>query len=219
MSQIKISDKIKVVCPQATLGCLRASVKVKNSSDELLELLNESSNDIKKIPLEDISSLPKIKDAREVYKKLGKAPSKYRVSSEALMRRIVQGKGLYQVNNIVEINNIISLKSHFPVGSYNSEKIEFPIALTVGEEGQSYKGIGKEAINISNLPVLSDNIGTFGCPTSDSERCMITNDVKEIVMCIYSFTGEDKLHDYLNTAKELLETYADGKDVYIEIIK
>lgn len=219
MLEITISDKIKEVCPQAVLGCIRASIKVKDSNNELLKKLDICSNNLKKISLEDISSLTRIKDARELYKKLGKSPSKYRVSSEALMRRILQGKGLYQINNIVEINNLISLKSNFSVGSYNAENIEFPVVLSVGEDGQSYKGIGKEVVNIANLPVLIDNIGPFGSPTSDSERCMITNDVKEIVMCIYSFSGEDKLQDYLNQAKELLEIYADGKNISTEIIK
>lgn len=219
MLDITISDKIKEVCPLTTLGCIRASVKVESSNDELLKQLDIYSNNLKKIKLEDIPSLNRIKDAREVYKNLGKSPSKYRVSSEALMRRILQGKDLYKINNIVEINNLISLESYFSVGSYNIENISFPVVLTVGEEGEKYKGIGKESVNIASLPVLMDNIGAFGSPTSDSERCMITNDVKEILMCIYSFTGEDKLKDYLNQAKKLLEIYADGKNIYTKIIK
>lgn len=93
MIQVKISDKIKEVCPNITLGCIQASVKVKGSSEDLLKEIDEYCEELtKKMSLEDIASLPRIKDAREVYKKLGKAPSKYRVSSEALMRRILQKK-------------------------------------------------------------------------------------------------------------------------------
>ena len=169
--------------------------------------------------LEDVASLPKIHDSREVYKKLGKAPSKYRVLSEALLRRILQKKGIYKINNIVEINNIISIKSHFSVGSYNVKNIKSPISLTVGEEGQKYKGIGKDLINIENLPVLCDEISTFGSPTSDSERAMITNDVKEIIMCIYSFSGEEELENHLEEAKLLLIKYADATDISIKVVK
>lgn len=219
MMDIKISNKLKEVCPSVTLGCIKASVKVKNSSESLLKEIDKFCDAlIKQISLEEIASLPRIKDAREVYKSLGKAPSKYRVSSEALMRRILQKKGIYKINNIVEINNLISLKSHFSVGSYNVSNIQAPICLTVGEEGQKYKGIGKELINIENLPVLSDDISTFGSPTSDSERAMITNEVEEIIMCIYSFSGSEELEEYLNYAKELLETYAEGKNISLKII-
>lgn len=220
MIQAKINEDIKTVCPNATLGFIQAKVKVKKSDDKLLNELNKYAKELESsMKLEDIASLPEIHDSREIYKKLGKAPSKYRVSSEALIRRILQGKGLYHINNIVEINNIISIKSHFSVGSYNVKNIKSPICLNVGQEGQSYKGIGKASVNIANLPVLSDSISTFGSPTSDSERAMITNDVEEIVMCIYSFSGDTSLEDYLEFAKELLIKYAEAKEVSTQIIK
>lgn len=219
MLEVKISDEIKEVCPNVTLGCIQASVKVEDSSENLLKEIDEYCEKLtKKMSLEDVASLPRIKDSREVYKKLGKAPSKYRVSSEALMRRILQKKGVYKINNIVEINNLISLKSGFSVGSYNVENIQSQICLTVGEEGEKYKGIDKELINIENLPVLSDSISTFGSPTSDSERAMITNKVNEIIMCIYSFSGKEEVESYLNYAKELLEKYGDAKNISIRLI-
>ena len=200
MIQAKISEDIKSVCPNATLGCIQAKVKVKNSDKELLDELDKCAKELEaNLKLEDVASLP--------------------VSSEALIRRILQGKGLYHINNIVEINNIISIKSHFSVGSYNVKNIESPICLNVGQEGQSYKGIGKAEVNIANLPVLSDSISTFGSPTSDSERAMITNDVEEIVMCIYSFSGDKGLKNYLELAKELLIKSADADDISIQIVK
>ena len=152
MLEVKISDKLKEVCPSMTLGCLHANVKVEKSNKELLTEIDSYCNELEsKMNLEDIVTLPRIKDCREVYKKLGKAPSKYRVSSEALMRRILQKKGLYRINNIVDINNLISLKSNFSLGSYNVKNLEFPICLTVVEEGQKYKGIGKDSVNIEKI--------------------------------------------------------------------
>lgn len=219
MLEIKISDKLKEVCSQMTLGCIQANVKVKTSSEELIEEIEKYSESlIEKITLEDVASLDRIEDAREVYKRLGKAPSKYRVSSEALIRRILQKKGLYKINNVVEINNLISIKSVFSVGSYNLKNIKSPICLTVGEEGQKYKGIGKDLVNIENLPVLCDQISTFGSPTSDSERAMITKDVEEIIMCIYSFSGKNELEKYLEEAKKLLIKYADASNISVTMV-
>lgn len=219
MLHIVICEELKKACPEITLGCIQAYVNTESSSDSLWEEINSCCNIlIKEIHIEELATLPKIKDGREAYKRLGKAPSKYRLSSEALIRRVLQGKGVYKINNIVEINNLISLKSKFPVGSYDIKNLNPPVSLRIGKEGSRYKGIGKELINIEHLPVLTDSIGSFGSSTSDSERAMITNDVREILMCIYSFSGRTDIEEYLEYGKELLERYANGKEIETKII-
>lgn len=220
MADIIISKEIKKVCPEIALGLIRAKVNTKESSRDLWKEINSCSDDlIKEIKIEELSSLPRIKDGRETYKKLGKAPGKYRLSSEALIRRVLQGKGVYKINNIVDINNLISLKSKFPVGSYNIKNLNLPVTLGVGKIGARYKGIGKELINIENLPVLMDSEGAFGSPTSDSERAMIADDAEEILMCIFSFSGEAGLEEYLEYGKGLLEKYAEGREILGTVLK
>lgn len=178
MIDVIICEELKKICPEISLGCIQANVDVESSNNNLWKEINDYCEVLKKeIHIENLASLPRIKDGREIYKKLGKVPGKYRLSSEALIRRILQGKGIYKVNNIVDINNLISLKSKFPVGSYNIKNLHSPISLMIGKEGEQYKGIGKGDISIENLPVLTDSIGSFGSPTSDSERAMITSNV------------------------------------------
>ncbi|WP_342792000.1 B3/B4 domain-containing protein, partial [Clostridioides difficile] len=209
MIDISIDDKLKERWPNAKLGCIQAKVAVNKSSEKLINEINEFCDTINQsLKVEDITKLDKIKDARNAYKELGKNPSRYRTSSEALVRRIIQGKGLYTINNIVEINNLISIKSLYPVGTYNVSKLHSPVCFTVGDEGEQYKGIGKELINIENLPILSDSVGKFGSPTSDSERAMITEDANEILICIFSFSQESDIEEYFGYAKELLKEYA-----------
>lgn len=218
MLNIKIHEKLKELCPQLKLGCIEANVKVEESSISLLNEINIYCNDIiNEIKLEDLSSVIQIKCGRELYKALGKAPGKYRMSSEALLRRILQGKGIYKINNIVEINNLISIRSKLPVGSYNINNLKEPITLNIGSENEKYKGIGKDFINIENLPVLCDTSGPFGSPTSDSERAMITKDAKHILMIIFSFDSSE-INEYLNFARHLLETYAHGMNIESKII-
>lgn len=220
MLDIVICQELKIVCPEIALGCIQAQVQVESSSDELWKEINNYCDVLRKeVQLEEIAALSNIQDGRKVYKKLGKAPSKYRLSSEALLRRVLQGKGVYKVNNIVDINNLISLKSMFPVGSYNVKNLHSPISLTVGKTGEQYKGIGKELISIENLPVLTDAGGSFGSPTSDSERAMITSAAKEIVMCIFSFSGIKNIEEYLQYAGELLKKYAYGQEVRTKIVR
>ncbi|WP_461206734.1 B3/B4 domain-containing protein [Clostridium sp. DL1XJH146] len=220
MINIKISEELKNVCPQMALGCIQAKVTVQPGNDALWEEINNYCEIVKKeIPIDKLAYCPQIKDGREIYKKLGKAPSKYRISSEALVRRVLQNKGVYKVNNVVDVNNLISMKSLYSLGSYDIDKIKGSIVLGIGKEGASYKGIGKGIINVENIPVFSDDAGLFGSPTSDSEVAMIRNETKNIVMNIISFSGTSELNKYMEMAKEKLEKYAYAEEVEFLIVE
>lgn len=220
MIDISISKELKNVCPDAALGCIQATVTLKKKDEQLFEEITDFCEQVgKELTLDQVSSLKEINDTRETYKKLGKSPSRYRVSSEAMMRRILQGKGIYQINNIVDINNLISIKSKYSVGTYDIDRLNLPVVFTVGQAGQTYKGIGKDLINIENLPVFTDSNGSFGSPTSDSERAMITMETSKILMNVISFSGTKDLTQYMESAKVLLEKYADGQDIETKIIE
>lgn len=156
--------------------------------DELLDPLNDqiNANDT----LEDIRNSERIKATKAGYKELGKDPSRFRPSSDALWRRVVKGKGLYQINTLVDLNNYLSLKYKMPFGSYDLDKVNGDITLTKGSSGATYAGIGKSDINIENLLVLADDDGPFGSPTSDSTKAMISDDTVSALMVGYLFGFE-----------------------------
>lgn len=211
--EIKIDSSIKEKVPYAKLQCILYTTLVKEKNENLWkkfegEIFPALIESFSKNSFNDIKNLDYSKKA---YKKLGKDPGRYRVSSEALYRRIKQGKGIYQINTVVDANNLISLETGFSVGSYDIDKIEGDILWRVGKEGESYKGIGKENLNIENLPLLSDKKGAFGSPTSDSERAMITLESKNILTVIYDFSEEDKSEELLKTAEKYLKEYAEAE--------
>lgn len=111
---------------------------------------------------------PQIIAAKKVYRQLGKDPARFRPSSDSLWRRVVQQKGLYQINGLVDVNNYFSLKWKVPFGSYDLDKVAEPICLTVGPAEARYAGIGNKSVNIENLLVLTDEEGPFGSPTADA---------------------------------------------------
>ena len=85
---------------------------------------------------------------------------------------MLSGKRLYQINNIVDINNFVSLEAFSRWGPMILiASAEILNCASVGQ--QTYKGIGKDIINIESLPVFADADGPFGSPTSDSERAMV----------------------------------------------
>ena len=218
--KIIIDNKINEKCSQVAIGSIEAYIKVSEENEELWKLISEKASEIEKnIPVKQITTIKNIADSRNAYKSFGKDPSRYRLSSEALYRRIARGLGLYKVNNVVDINNLISLESAYSVGTYDLDKLSGEIHFTIADEGETYEGKGKGEINISHLPVFYDEKGKFGSTTSDSVRAMITTDAKHILMNIISFNGDSELDKYMNKACEYLEKYAEGKILCKEISK
>ena len=214
---VYIDAQLKHPCPALQLACVQGTVQVANSSDQLLEVLNARAQQLVRDGSASASH-PEVAATREAYRNLGKDPSRYRGSAEALLRRLASGKGLYFINNLVDINNLVSLESLLPVGSYDLAKVAPPIVLRIGQAGEAYKGIGKDMINIADLPVFADRAGPFGSPTSDSERAMITPATTTFAMMIISFSGRSDLSTHAARAMELLQAHASARDLTFAIV-
>ncbi|HEX7286852.1 MAG TPA: phenylalanine--tRNA ligase beta subunit-related protein [Candidatus Angelobacter sp.] len=214
-----INPELKRLLPTLALGCVYATVQVEQYSTALWQEIDQHLSRLGTAHKpEAIGSLPQIAAMRVAYKALGKDPSRYRGSAEALLRRVLSGKGLYQVNTVVDTNNLVSLESLLPAGSYDLSRVVGPIELRIGAPGESYQGIGKDQINIENLPVFADANGPFGSPTSDSERAMIRPESTEILMVIFSFAGKDGLDAATSRAADLLRRYAQAERVEVKLV-
>ena len=206
---------MKKLWPATRVGCLQYRVKVEKKNEELWKYLKKDVFRKTKDEIFDygVNEIPNIKESRAAYKAFGKDPSRYRVSSEALIRRIGQGKGLYEVNTVVDVNNLISIESGFSAGSYDVEKLGDRLVFRIGKKGETYQGIGKDEVNIEALPVLSDEEGAIGSSTSDSRRAMITEDAREVLTLIYSFSDNQDLEKAMESGKKYLEAYAKAEDI------
>lgn len=213
--QLAIDEEMKAKWPDTRVGCLQYKVKVEKKNEEMWAYLKKEIFKKTKDAIFDfgVTEIPNIKESRAAYKAFGKDPSRYRVSSEALIRRIGQGKGLYEVNTVVDVNNLISIESGFSVGSYDTANIGEDLVFRIGREGETYKGIGKDEINIEHLPVLADEKGAIGSSTSDSERAMITDEAREVLTLLYCFSPGDELEKALEYGKKYLEKYAGATDM------
>lgn len=219
MISVSINPELKRALPGLALGCVSANVKIEQHSEALWQEINRHLAQLAAtFKTDTIGFIPQIAAMRSAYKSLGKDPSRYRGSAEALLRRVLSGKGLYQVNTVVDINNLVSLESQLPAGSYDLGNVVPPIELRIGLPGETYKGIGKDQINIENLPVFADSTGPFGSPTTDSERAMIRLESKEILMAIFSFAGADRLEQWMNRASELLQRHAAATAVEMKLV-
>lgn len=216
-----IDSRMKELWPAVRVGCLQYQVQVEKKNPELWAYLKKEIYKKAKDAIFDygVNEIPNIKESRAAYKAFGKDPSRYRVSSEALIRRIGQGKGLYEVNTVVDVNNLISIESGFSAGSYDTARMGEDLVFRIGEAGETYKGIGKEEIKIDALPVLADEQGAIGSSTSDSERAMITEEAQEVLTLIYSFSDNQDLEKALESGRRYLEQYAKTSGIQSWIVE
>jgi DNA/RNA-binding domain of Phe-tRNA-synthetase-like protein len=180
--------EIGIELPGVKLGVLEADDLHVVLVDQALAKLMDVACDCKRreFTLESLAEAQEIRLVRAMFREWDLDPSKYRPSSEALLRRVVQGKGLYRVSNVVDICNLGSIEVGWPFGCYDRSRIRAPIAFRQGAAGETYEGIGKKMWHLEGRPVLADPDGPFGGPISDSTRSMITESAHETLTVIYT---------------------------------
>jgi DNA/RNA-binding domain of Phe-tRNA-synthetase-like protein len=205
--QIEIHPALRA--ESVVLGLVEADVTVTEHDEALWREIDAYTAELRSsMSVESMLQTPPIKAQRDTYRRLGRDPSRYRGAAEALARRILQGKDLYRVNTVVDINNLLSLKSLHPVATYSVDRLEEPIVFRVGEAGERYKGIGKGEIDLDKIPLFADARGPFGSATSDSERAMVRPDTRHTLTAILAFSGEARLAEHLELARTLLQRHA-----------
>jgi len=206
---VAIDAELRTRCPRTALGCVTAQVEASVSPEALIAELGNCEQAILRLPEpRSVLEAPQILATRAAYKALGKDPARYRGSAEALLRRVIAGKGLPRINAVVDIINLVSVESRLPIGLYDLAHVQGDIVFRAGRAGETYKGIGKYDLNLEGLPVFCDALGPHGSPTSDSERTMVTNETKNVLAVIISFGGEAELDRWTQRTSELFTQFA-----------
>lgn len=216
MPSISIDPQIRSIWPGTTLGCVFWSAPVRAEEPRLWHFLSQNVLPGLQQRLQDteLADMPQIGPSRQAFKAFGRDPGRVRISSEALYRRVRQGKNLYRINSAVDANNLVSLETGFSLGTYDLARLNGNIALRAGLEGEAYAGIGKDKLDLCRMPLLADDQGAFGCPCSDSRRAMIAEDgpdtssPRRLLTVIYGFSGAAAVSDALNIAQKHLEVFA-----------
>ena len=193
--EIIVSNEIENVCPNFIGACVEAKVKNSQYCQDLWNEINTLGEEFKnKLTIETLKEISGIAATRRIYRICGKDPSRYRPAAEALIRRILQGKTLYQIDTLVDLINLASMKYGYSLGGFDADKfVGNTLELGVGKEGEPYEGIGRGMINIQGLPVYRDGIGGVGTPTSDNERTKITINTNHLLVLINGYDGNEAL--------------------------
>ena len=208
MIDLTIAPEFKANIPDVAVGWLTAIVRNSQHDEALWREIEATGARFRGIAMDDARKLLPLKALRDAYRALGNDPTRYRGSNEALVRRISQGKELYRVNTVVDINNLVSLNTLNSAGTFDLDRVQPPIIFRVGQPGEIYSGIGRGEIKIEGLPVFADQLGPFGSTTSDSERTMVRLETTRILMVVISFEGGKGLDATIGFATMLLEKHA-----------
>ena len=172
----ELSSIVKLV------GLMLSHVRVVPREPRLDAPLADSARDLRAAtPSDDVTSA-----VRRMYRRLGIDPTKTRPSSEALLRRVRKGEPLPRVNSIVDVCNWCSVESRVPYGLYDLDRIRPPVELRRGHAGEAYRGIRKDQVHVGDRPVLVDQDGPFGNPTSDSARTMVTESTSKVLVVVFA---------------------------------
>jgi DNA/RNA-binding domain of Phe-tRNA-synthetase-like protein len=204
--------EITIQLPGVKLGTVEADgVRVAPAGLELAQLLAEVCERKRRdLTVESLADEKSVREVRAMFRAWGMDPSKYRPSSEALLRRVIQGKGLYCVSNVVDVGNLGSIETGWPFGCYDRSRVQPPVEFRHGVADEAYEGIGKQTWHLQGRPLLSDSQGPFGSAISDSTRSMITESAHDLLAVLYvpSNTSDASIGVVLRRLSERLTMFA-----------
>lgn len=214
---IEVSEEIRRACPQFAGVAILATVKNTSYNETLWKQIDEFTIRYREMYTTDsIKDMSTIRATREAYKKCGKDPSRYRPSGEALCRRILRGIPLYQIDTLVDLINLVSIRYGYSIGGFDADKIVGDsLVLGIGKAGEPYEGIGRGELNIEGMPVYRDAMGGIGTPTSDHERTKLGLKTTRLLTIINGYSGKDGLQDASDYMVELIKEYASATEITV----
>lgn len=151
-----------------------------------------------------LSELEPVRQTRKLYHALGIDPTKDRPSSERLLRRVVQGRELPTVNQLVDAVHLVSLTVQTPLGIYDWDKIAPPVLVRIGRPDESFTTTSGKLFRAGGRIVLVDGESVFGSPSQDSERSKVRDGTVRALSIIWAPAGVS--NDWLESVlKEVIQ--------------
>ncbi|MFW9792923.1 MAG: B3/4 domain-containing protein [Candidatus Thorarchaeota archaeon] len=190
-------------------------LKVGRSSSSFEEYEKETFEEIRThMTLEEAKDDPIFRSYRDLYWTFGMDPTKLRVSSEAVLRRILRGLNLWRISNIVDIVNLASAYHKIPIGLIDAVKLKGDLVVRTAFNGEIFQRIGGKLIICRGREIVvadQEKIVCFGFATHDSERTMITPDSSRVLVLLYGaeVVTKDVMDNALRITLDMIDQWLD----------
>lgn len=207
---IEFSGKVRDRFPDLQVLLAKISgVRVERKSRELERFKKEVVQKIrKKYELEDLKDVSVYRTYRDFFWEIGIDPTKTRPASEALIRRVLQGKPFPTINTLVDAYNLASLRSEIPLAAFDCRSLEGGLLMRFAREGEEFLGIGmKEPTKLKGEEIVIEDseklIAIY--PYRDSEDTKITAATNNVLLMVCGVPGVKE--EILKDAKSMVIDY------------
>jgi DNA/RNA-binding domain of Phe-tRNA-synthetase-like protein len=138
-----------------------------------------SRRDLARLP-ED----PTVAAVRGLFRAVGCDPTRYRPSSEALLRRVLKGDELPAIQPLVDLNNCLSIELAVPCSMLLEGSFMPPVTLRAGRSGEAFESL-RGPLGLEGKPLLADSAGPFSTPIADGQRVKMRSDSRRAWLAAY----------------------------------
>lgn len=147
---------------------------------------------------------PTVAALRRLFKAAGTDPSRYRPSSEALLRRLLKGEELAPIHPLVDLNNQLSVELRVPACVLAAGSFSLPVTLRAGRAGEVLDSM-RGPLDLEGKVLLADAEGPFGTPITDSHRVKVRPETNRAWLVAYLPSGQLDVDAVAGRLDEILE--------------
>lgn len=134
--------------------------------------------------LERLSLHPMVVALRRLYRQAGCDPTRYRPSSEALLRRLLKGEELPSIHPLVDLNNCLSAELVVPACVMDVRFLRPPFVFRAGRPGEAYESL-RGPFHLEGKPLLVDELGPCDTPITGGVRVKVREDSRQVWLVAY----------------------------------
>lgn len=216
--KFRIEEKIFQDFDKPFIGVVIAKgVNNQDNNPEIANLLREAESNLRKqLNGIELSTHPHIAPWRGAYRKFGSKPRDYRCSAEALSRIVLKGLQIRNINKLVDLYNLISIKYILPVGGEDLDKMKGNLVLGYAKGNEAYSALGED---LNDPPqkgevIYKDDEGVI-CRRwnwRESDRTKLTKGTRNAILVIESLSPipQDIAEKATKELGELIQKYCGG---------
>jgi DNA/RNA-binding domain of Phe-tRNA-synthetase-like protein len=214
----EIESTLKARFPglQVVVGYVEG-VTVESSGADLQKFKEEVLREVKeKYSLESLKDVAIFRAYRDFFWTIGIDPTKIRPAAEALIRRILAGRPIPTINNVVDSYNVASIKTEIALAAFNRDELKGSLLMRTAESGEMFLGIGMSQpmeLNGGEIVISDQEKLVAVYPYRDAERSRVSGTTRNLLILVCGVPGIDEklLMDAGKVALDVVTRFGGGE--------